>query len=86
MYYVFKNAAGITLGGYTGSQQYDGTRVSISNLQAGDLVFWATNGTPYHVALYIGNGQYIHSVQPGKTVSTGTISSYFMPSFGVRVF
>lgn len=85
MYYTFKNAIGVTLGGYTGSQQYNGTRVSVKNLQAGDLVFWANASGPYHVALYIGNNQYIHSPQPGETVSTGTISNYFYPSFGVRV-
>ncbi|KRN21988.1 cell surface protein [Lacticaseibacillus camelliae DSM 22697 = JCM 13995] len=85
VYYTFKNALGITLGGYTGSQQYNGTRLSVSQLQPGDLVFWATAGVPYHVALYIGNNQYIHAPQPGQTVQVGTISGYFAPSFGVHV-
>lgn len=86
VYYAFKNGLGITLGGYTGSQQNDGTRISVSQLEAGDLIFWANGGTPYHVALYLGNGRYIHAPQPGRTVEISTISGYFAPSFGVRVF
>lgn len=85
MYYTFKNALGITLGGYTGTQQNNGTRISMSQVQAGDLIFWATNGTPYHVALAIGNNQYINAVKPGVPVQIGTISQYFNPSFAVRV-
>ncbi len=38
-----------------------GTKVSTSNLKAGDLLFYATNGTINHVAIYIGNGQIIHA-------------------------
>jgi len=53
------------------SQINNGTPVSLSELQPGDLVFYAPNGTISHVAIYIGNGQIIHA----STASTGIIIS-----------
>ncbi|WP_407893241.1 C40 family peptidase [Lacticaseibacillus sp. N501-2] len=85
MYYVFLHAAGINIGGYTGSQQNAGTRVSLSSLKPGDILFWSSNGSTYHDALYIGNNQYITAPEPGETVKIATITRYFYPSFGVRV-
>ncbi|GKQ42440.1 hypothetical protein RD055328_03630 [Companilactobacillus sp. RD055328] len=73
------------IGGNAATQSSMGTMVSISALQPGDLVFWGGRGSAYHVALYIGNGQYVHATKPGDTVKVATISSYFMPSFGVRL-
>ncbi|WP_273376987.1 C40 family peptidase [Schleiferilactobacillus perolens] len=85
MYYVFANAAGKNIGGWTVPQESAGTQVSVNNLQAGDLIFWGSRGSTYHVGLYIGNNQYIHAPQPGQSVTIASISSYFRPSFGVRV-
>lgn len=85
MYYLFKNATGTNIGGWTVPQESAGQQVSIGNLQAGDLIFWGSRGATYHVGLYIGNGKYIHAPQPGQGVQVASISSYFQPSFGVRV-
>ncbi|PIO83105.1 cell surface protein [Loigolactobacillus backii] len=82
--YAF-SAAGISLPAYTVSQESAGQKVSISALQPGDLVFWGAAGATYHVALYIGGNQYIAAPQPGENVQVQSISSYFEPSFGVRV-
>lgn len=84
-HYAYLNGANKEIGGYTGAQEYSGTVVSISNLQVGDLVFWGSRGATYHVAIYLGGGQYIAAPQPGENVKISSISSYFMPSFGVRV-
>lgn len=84
MYYVFANAAGKNIGGWTVPQESAGTQVSLSNLKAGDLVFWGSRGATYHVGLYIGNGQYLHAPAPGQSVKIQSLSSYG-PSFGVRV-
>ena len=43
-YYVFKNKAGIVLPRTSSAQSKYGTYVSKSNLKAGDLVFFDTNG------------------------------------------
>ncbi len=58
-YYVFKNAAGITLPRTSSAQYSAGVAVSKSNLQPGDLIFSSTDGTGNitHVAIYVGDGQ-----------------------------
>ncbi|MED4227426.1 NlpC/P60 family protein [Neobacillus cucumis] len=69
--YVFRNAAGISLPRVSRDQQNVGTRISPSQVQPGDLIF---RGNPaYHVAIYIGGGQYIHAPHTGDVVK---ISSY----------
>ncbi|WP_208422433.1 C40 family peptidase [Latilactobacillus fragifolii] len=77
--------AGISLGRVTTAQEGAGQRVSLDNLQPGDILFWGGAGASYHDAIYIGGGQYVHAPQPGESVKTASISSYFMPSFAVRV-
>lgn len=54
------------------TQVYNGTEVSLSALQPGDLLFYKYGGsTISHVAIYIGGGQIIHA----STESTGIIIS-----------
>lgn len=43
------------------SQSTAGKKVSFDELKAGDLVFYAKNGTVNHVAIYIGNGKVCHA-------------------------
>ena len=58
--------AGVSLPHSSQMQQSSGTRVSLSALQPGDLVFY---GSPvHHVALYVGSGQIIHAPQSGDVV------------------
>lgn len=82
--YVFREAYGIEIGGYTVPQENSGTQIAVSAAQAGDLIFWGSSGATYHVAIYVGGGQYIHAPAPGQTV---TYSSYNLSgaSFAVRV-
>lgn len=62
---------GISLPRVSQSQQNVGTKVSSSEAQAGDLLFF---GYPaYHVAIYIGNGQYIHAPQTGDVVKISNV-------------
>lgn len=81
--YVF-NQMGISVGRTTTDQESAGTSVSMDALQAGDLLFWGSPGASYHVAIYVGNGEYIHAPVPGDVVKYDTISGY-TPSFAVRV-
>ncbi len=63
---------GVYLPHYSAYQFNYGTRISRSNLQPGDLVFFATNvynpATIHHVAIYIGNGQMVEAPQSGSVV------------------
>lgn len=55
-------------------------------LQPGDLLFWGARGRTSHVAIYIGNGEYIHAPQPGQNVKVGKVSyTGFTPSFARRI-
>jgi cell wall-associated NlpC family hydrolase len=83
--YAFRQA-GKEVGGYTVAQESAGTKVSLDNLQPGDILFWGEPGASYHDAIYIGNNQYIDSPKPSDSVGIRTINSYFSPSFAVRVF
>ena len=45
-------------------QYGQGTKVPLSQMQPGDLIFWSKNGTQpgiYHVAMYVGDGQMIEA-------------------------
>lgn len=65
--------------GRTTAQGYRsyGSKVSKSEMQPGDLVFFGNSGKATHIGIYIGNGQMIHSSggskntksNPGKGVS-----------------
>lgn len=83
--YVYKNAAGVNLGRTTYDQVKQGTTVSMSNLQPGDLLFWGSASAPYHVGIYLGNGKYVHAATPSQGVIVQTLSSYFYPSVAKRV-
>ena len=83
--YVFMQTYGIDVGGYTGAQEYAGTQISVAEAQPGDLYFWGSPGGTYHVAIATGGGGYIHASQPGTPLEYNSVSSYFMPSFAVRV-
>ncbi|MFF3379860.1 NlpC/P60 family protein [Streptomyces sp. NPDC002680] len=64
-------AAGVTLPRTTYDQVNAGTTVSLSDIQAGDLVFFYDDIS--HVGLYIGNGMMIHAPKPGAYVREESI-------------
>ncbi|MDF9815116.1 C40 family peptidase [Streptomyces sp. SPB162] len=71
-------AAGVSLPRTTYTQINVGQRVSESQLQPGDLVFFYSGIS--HVGLYIGNGQMIHAPHPGAPIRIAPISQ--MPFSG----
>ena len=83
IYYAAKEA-GINLPRTSQAQSTLGSYVSVSDLQAGDLVFWGGVGSAYHVGIYIGGGQYLHAPAPGQNVTIQSMA-YFAPSFGRRL-
>ncbi len=74
--YVYANAAGIALVHSAEGQSYSGSYVSRSNLQPGDLVFFATGGGGInHVGIYIGGGMMVNAERPGVGVVEDSINS-----------
>ncbi|MGL4992044.1 MAG: NlpC/P60 family protein [Sarcina sp.] len=65
--YVYSHF-GYNIGDSTYTQIDEGTPVSLNNLQAGDLIFWGDPSAPYHVAIYIGGGEYIQAPRTGYNV------------------
>lgn len=69
----------------TSQDQYkQGTWISRSNLQIGDLVFFSTgsSGAVDHLGVYIGNGQMLHaSSSKGVMISTFAGNSYWEPRY-----
>lgn len=61
-----------------------GTQVSLSNLQPGDILYWGSAGSAYHVAVYIGDGQFIGAQNSGTGVVVRDMN-YDMPTGAVRV-
>ena len=64
---------GVTLPHYSVSQSRMGTKISFSQIQPGDLIFYAdSKGTINHVAIYIGNNQVIHASSPKTGIKIST--------------
>lgn len=52
---------GISLPRVAADQANAGTRISVEEALPGDLIFYAENGSVYHVVMYIGNGKVVHA-------------------------
>ena len=67
--------------------QFDaGRKVPVSDLRAGDMVFYRRGAAPiHHVALYVGDGQIVHAPRTGRDVSEESMYSWTPPNFFARV-
>lgn len=80
-YYVFKNAAGVTLKRTAYQQGYNDnyTKItSIAALRVGDLVFFNTsndNDLCDHVGIYLGGNDFIHASSAGGKVVISSLSA-----------
>lgn len=75
---------GMDLPRNSGAQYRAGTPIPRTDLQAGDLVFFATagKGRVSHVGLYSGAGKFIHAPGQGKRIRISSLSSrYFNRRF-----
>ena len=78
---------GTTPGGFdcSGFVQYCyRTAVGLDELQPGDLVFWGSGASAYHVGIAVDGGSYIHAAGSGQGVVVDTMA-YYTPSFAMRV-
>jgi cell wall-associated NlpC family hydrolase len=76
-------SVGVSLEHYTKDQWNEGTPVTASQLQPGDLVFYYP-GSLHHVAIYIGGGMVVHAPHTGDfvrmaTIDRGPIAGYRRP-------
>ncbi len=81
--YAYKQGANVTLPRVSREQANVGTSINKADLKSGDLIFFAADGKSVnHVALYIGNSQYIHAPRPGEFVRVDkTTTSYFANNY-----
>lgn len=82
--YVFRTALGIELPRTAAAQSGVGTAVSLDSLLPGDLLFWGRGSGVYHVAVYVGDGSYVHAAGRGKGVRVQSME-YFHPTFAKRL-
>lgn len=81
--YVYRRV-GVSLAHYTVSQEKQLTYESVGDAKPGDLLFWGRRGSSYHVAIYVGNGRYVHAPTFGQNVKTTAISAW-RPSFAAHI-
>lgn len=76
--YVYSNF-GVSLNRASTAQANNGTSVSKSNLEPGDLLIFnnSSNTSVGHVGIYIGNDQFIHAANGSKGVITTSLSSSY---------
>ncbi|MFB7780552.1 C40 family peptidase [Streptomyces bauhiniae] len=75
---------GISLPRVSQDQSTAGTQVSLDSLQPGDILYWGSAGSAYHVGVYVGDGMFVGAQNP----STGVVErplSYDQPTGAVRV-
>lgn len=82
------NDAGLTLPSYTITEESYVSTTDVKTpadvmavAQPGDLLFWGGHGVSWHVAIYIGNGQYVAAPAPGYNVRVENVTTGFMPNF-----
>lgn len=85
MQFCYREALGIELPRVSYEQQYVGEPVEFDDLMFGDLLFFSEPGRgTHHVAMYLGDGFYIHAPRTGDVVKITGMDEY-TPTFARRV-
>lgn len=81
--YIFRQALSIDLPRTSAEMAKVGYPVEKSQLQPGDLVFFARNGKRInHVGMYIGNNKFIHAPRTGKDIEIQNLDRpYYTKSY-----
>jgi len=79
--WVFRSL-GVDIGGSALLQFQRGVSIPREGLQPGDLVFFLGSGTPLHVGIYAGDGQFLHAPGTGKRIESSHLDrGYFNGRF-----
>lgn len=73
----------------TAREQYDDVRrISATELQEGDLVFFNTRGGVSHVGIYLRNNKFVHSSSSKGVTISDLYEPYYMSRFisGGRIY
>lgn len=71
--YVYRHF-GVNISRTTYTQIKDGVEVQKNQLKPGDLIFFGDYNAPHHVAMYAGNGYYIHAPQTGDVIKISKLN------------
>jgi len=81
VYFAYR-AAGISLPRTTMQLLRASRGIALREAREGDLLFFEISSKPDHVAIFIGNSQFVHAPSTGKQVSIGTLDDpYWQNSF-----
>lgn len=81
--HVYESAFDIRLPRVAHAQAQYGSAIEVSQLEAGDLLFYNTLGQPNsHVGIYIGDGRFVHAPKAGAQVRVEHLrTSYWAKRF-----
>jgi cell wall-associated NlpC family hydrolase len=78
---VYQNAFNVKLPRLARQQASSGRAVQLAHIEAGDLLFYDTQGEPNsHVGIYIGDGRFVHAPRSGAKVRVERIESGYWRS------
>jgi cell wall-associated NlpC family hydrolase len=73
--YVYRDV-GVNLPRTSGNQALKGSAVSLTSIEVGDLIFFSIKrGVISHVAIYVGDNQFLHAPSRGKRVCTESLDN-----------
>ena len=75
VFYSYKQA-GVALPHSTDKQRSAARSIKLAELRRGDLLFFNQEGKKYgHVAIYVGDGKFVHAPSSGKSVLSDRLDS-----------
>jgi len=75
VFYSFRQA-GVALPHSTDKQRSASRSIKLAELRRGDLLFFNQEGKKYgHVAIYVGDGKFVHAPSSGKSVRSDRLDS-----------
>jgi cell wall-associated NlpC family hydrolase len=69
------NRAGVSVPRTSAAQYRAANQVSLANARSGDLLFFGTRKNISHVAIYLGEQQFVHAPSSGKNVTVANLNS-----------